>query len=196
MRACLIALVVGAVVLVGCSSGGSTTAVKTHTPPPSARPAAANREPAADVSDPPLCGVKTTASMPAATRAFVAANRTRNTERARIDEHLASEGDLTSVDDVRAQLASDTEYAAALRAISFPPDAEALLADYLDQLGRYDAGATELVDEVGRGVDFPTAYSSFKASPEYAAAGAFTEASARLRENLGVPQSTCIFRTP
>ena len=134
--------------------------------------------------------------MPSATRAFVEANRTRNAQRARIDTHLASEGDLTSTDDVRAQVASDTEYASTLRNIAFAPGAEASLNIYLDELGEYDAGATQLLTQVAQGVDFHTAYHAFKASPAYAAASAFTQASVDLRERLGLPPSTCTFRTP
>ena len=195
MRRNLVGLLLGVAFLIGCSAGGSTAAEPTSGPSSSV----AHTTPSGsttDISGPPMCGVAITASMPPATRAWAEANRTRNAARARIDAHLAAEGNLTSVDDVRAQVASDAQYAAALRDIPFPPEAAAALAVYLDRLGVYDAYANHLLDQVAQGVDFSTAYAAFKQAGSRAAASAFTEASARLRSILDVPDGTCVFRTP
>jgi hypothetical protein len=133
--------------------------------------------------------------MPRATQEYLAANHTRNTERAMLSAHVATHNGHADASDIRYQYASDTEYAAALRKVNFTPNTRTYVERYLTRLAAYDKYLRRTMAALDRGVPLAQAFNA-EYDERGAAAEAFTSAGAEIRRSLGLPQGSCTFNTP
>jgi hypothetical protein len=133
--------------------------------------------------------------MPRATQEYLAANHTRNTERAMLSAHVATHNGRADGSDIRSQYASDTEYAAALRKINFTSNTGTYVQRYLTTLAVYDRYLRRSIAALDRGVPLAQAFNA-EYDERGAAAEAFTSAGAEIRQSLGLAQGTCTFYTP
>jgi hypothetical protein len=101
---------------------------------------------------------------------------------------LAEQGNMMSREDFRAQIEADKPFVAALQAIEFPPEAAAAGADLIAAVQAYDAFVRKAYETSGYLAAHPDVDDSVNNTR--------AQSSARLRDLLDLPASTCVFMRP
>lgn len=105
-----------------------------------------------------------------------------------VDATLRSEGYVTHRDDLLSQVDADAPFLTALRAIDFPPAAAPAAQDLIAAVQAYDDFLTTAYDNEG--------YMAGHMNTDATLNDARAASSARLRDALGLPASSCVYNRP
>jgi hypothetical protein len=147
-----------------------------------------NNEAVININSVPYCGTVPTATMSAATLSLVAANMALNNELYAISKNVISENYYQQPVDIQGSLAADHQLLAALQAIPYPSSATQDAAVYETDIQNYDKMLTQELQQFPNISSIQDALTPISNSRDQAAN--------KLRQDLGIPQSTCGFYSP